>query len=82
MTAKFLYLLRMRKEITVIHEFESQQTHVSQISEKIYFVYIFIFILNINAIYNYIIFCLYFIKYLPHISNTFFPIYFLVAFFL
>lgn len=55
MTTKFLYLLRMRKEITVIHEFESQQTRVSQISEKIYFVYIFIFILNINVIYNYII---------------------------
>ena len=43
----------MRKEITVIHEFESQQTHVSQISEKKKdFVYIFIFILNINMIYN------------------------------
>lgn len=43
MTTKFLYLLRMRKEITVIHEFESQQTRVSQISEKIYCLYFYIY---------------------------------------
>lgn len=40
---KVLYLLRMRKEITVIHEFESQQTHVSQISEK-YILFIFLYL--------------------------------------
>lgn len=43
MTIKFLYLLRMRKEITVIHEFESQQTHVSQISEKKICLYFYIY---------------------------------------
>ena len=33
----------MRKEITVIHEFESQQTHVSQISEKKICLYFYIY---------------------------------------